>query len=119
MRLYVTGAPGGFAFSTYWAPLNSHYVASWRPNSLLAVVNLELTHVASAVHFQFWGSGRIIAKNRSEKVIYSMHHSHTHEWSFLPISIANLGEKIKTIVVEFTSDPVYKEALCAQFRVTY
>jgi hypothetical protein len=119
MRLYVTGDPGGFAFSSYWPPFNSHYVGSWRVNSLLAVVNLELTHVASAVHFQFWGTGRIIAKDRSGKVIYSMHHSHTHEWSLLPISIANLGEKIKTIVLEFTGDPRYKEALWAQFRVTY
>ncbi|MNJ49341.1 hypothetical protein D3C77_445650 [compost metagenome] len=119
MRLFVTGAPGGFSVRNNYPPQLGTYVASWWPNGFLANVNLELTHVASAVQFQFWGNATIIARNQSGGVIYSRQHSHTIQWSWLPISIDIQGQKIKTIEVQASTLGNIRDGLCAQFRVIY
>ncbi|MNJ41447.1 hypothetical protein D3C77_363730 [compost metagenome] len=119
MRLFVTGSPGGFAVRNNYPPQLGTYVASWWVNDLLANVNLELTHVASAVQFQFWGNATIIARNQSGGVIYSRQHSHTIQWSWQPISIDIQGQKIKTIEIQASTPASPREGLCAQFRVIY
>ncbi|MNJ54703.1 hypothetical protein D3C77_501570 [compost metagenome] len=117
MRLYVTGAPGGYSFSAYWPSLNSNYVSSGWLNGL-AILNLELTHVATAVHFQFTGSATITVRNRSNKIIYTRQHFYVGGDGFQPTSIAIPGEKIKTIEVTAVNDS-YRAGGIAQFRVTY
>jgi hypothetical protein len=118
MRVFVTGGSGAYAVRNNFPPELGTYVSSlWAAG--LATVNLELTHVASAVQFQFWGNATITARNQSGGVIYSRQHSHIIRWSWLPISIDIQGQKIKTIEIQASSPATPREGLCAQFRVIY